>query len=58
MADDGVAHPGCGQLGRQIAFSVAGRRMVTAGMWDNNQLDEVTLTPTSVVYLPIVVRNY
>jgi hypothetical protein len=58
MADDGVVHAGCGRLGRQIAFSVAGRRMVTTGMWDNNQLDEVTLTPTSVVYLPVVVRNY
>ncbi|MBN1137194.1 MAG: hypothetical protein JXM73_11445, partial [Anaerolineae bacterium] len=57
MADDGVAHAGCGQVGRRITFVVASWRMMPVGVWDNSQLDEVTLSPASAVYLPLVVRE-
>jgi hypothetical protein len=57
MADDGVMHAGCGQLGRGITFSVDGRWMMPVGVWDNHQLDEVALAPASVVYLPLVLKD-
>jgi len=47
---------GCGQAGRQVTFYVGGRWMSPAATWDNNQLDEVTLSP-GAIYLPLVMRS-
>jgi subtilisin-like proprotein convertase family protein len=57
MADDGVANAGCGRLGRRVALTVGGQRMVPTVPWDNSQLNEVRLAPASVVYLPLVLKR-
>ncbi len=59
VADDGSAHAGCGETGRDVRFYVDGHSMEPIGIWDNRQLDELTLSPGGMrrVYLPLVLRQ-
>jgi hypothetical protein len=54
--DRGTA-AGCGAPGREVTFQVGSRSMVPEVVWDNNQLDKVTLSPAGIVYLPLVMRH-
>jgi hypothetical protein len=54
---EGLGHTDCGAPGRKVTFQVDSRLMVPRAAWDNNQLDEVTLIPAVIVYLPLVMRH-
>ncbi|MBN2389765.1 MAG: hypothetical protein JXR84_03515 [Anaerolineae bacterium] len=55
FANDGVTS-NCGNLGDTVMFFVAGQPMVPTAVWDNRQLNEITLKPAACVYLPLVLR--
>ncbi|MBN2003389.1 MAG: hypothetical protein JXA21_08545, partial [Anaerolineae bacterium] len=54
-ANDGILS-NCGNPGDMVVFYVAGRPMVPTAVWDNMQLNELTLAPAFPVYLPLVLR--
>ena len=55
FANDGILS-NCGNLGDTVTFFVAGQPMAPTAIWDNAQLNEVTLTPASLVYLPLILK--
>jgi len=47
----------CGNLGDTITFFVDGQAMAPTAIWDNMQINQMTLRPTFHVYLPLVLRE-
>jgi hypothetical protein len=57
MAEDWDEYAGCGAPGREVTFRVDGYDMAPSVIWSNDRLWELTLTPVSRVYLPLIIKD-
>jgi len=55
-ADEADKHSGCGSPGQPVTFEIGGHTMATTASWDNGTARELSLSDTTRVYIPSIVR--